>query len=166
MGIDQTFYFGPYVECVYEPVPVVDTVYQCSQDAKHSVGQGLCSNDKFCRSCGAGVKAKHVKTDRVSNNIDWKTLREEIDERLYEASSMGGQFGAPNTDYWLSNIRNDGLTRTNRLGKHEEDAQEIGSELISTEIATMEKIFAKEIEALRKHYKSVRVAWGILSYCH
>lgn len=71
MGIDQTFYFGPYVECVYEPVPVVDTVYQCAQDAFHSVGQGLCSRDKFCRSCGSGVKAKHVKTDRVMSNIDW-----------------------------------------------------------------------------------------------
>jgi len=161
MGVDQSFYFGPYVECVYVPVPVTDTAYHCAQDVKHPVSSG----DKFCRSCGAGVKAKHVKTDKVTSNVDWETLREEIDEKLYEANSMGGQFGAPNTDYWLSNVR-DGITRSMRLGKYEEDAQEITAEIIQSEIATVEKFFAKEIEVLRKHYKSVRVAWGILSYCH
>jgi hypothetical protein len=161
MGVDQSFYFGPYVECVYEPVPVIDTAYRCAQDAKHTVSSG----DKFCRSCGAGVKATHVKTDRVKSNINWDALNKEVNDRLYEASSMCGNFGEPNTDYWLSNVR-DGITRHTNLGKYEEDAQEITPELIRAEIAVMEKFFAKEIEALRKHYKSARVTWGVLSYCH
>lgn len=161
MGVDQSFYFGPYVECVYEPVPVIDTVYRCAQDVKHSVSSG----DKYCRTCGAGVKANHIKTDKVTSNLDWESIDKEIHDRLYQARSMCGNFGAPNTAYWLSNVR-DGIIRSTKVGKHEEGNQQITPELIQSEIAILEKFFTKEIEVLRKHYKSVRVVWGILSYCH
>jgi len=161
MGVDQSFYFGPYVECIYEPVPVTDTVYHCAQDMKHSVSSG----DKYCRACGAGVKPKHIKTAKVTSDIDWHSVGKEISDKLYPVSSMCGDFGAPSTAYWLSNVH-DGITRSTRLGKYEEDAQQITPELIQAEIGILEKTFAKEIEVLRKHYKSVRVVWGILSYCH
>jgi len=174
MSVDHNVYLGPYIACVYQPVERMNQVYFCSQTEGLQLpdprGRGtahrVTSSDKFCSQCGSSISTKMVATGKFNSNVDQGALRQAINERLYEASSMGGgEFGAPNTEYWLSNVR-DTITRQTKLDSYEETALSITPELIQAEIQCLEKFFSKEIEILKQHYKSVQVVWGLLAYCN
>jgi len=157
MGVDQSFHYGPYVECKARGVLNTNIVNFCSSDKKHHIKY----SDTFCSKCGSVINSRTITLDELRADIKWKELDKELDNRLMTVSS--NNFGM--ISYWVSNITNDGIGRKTSLGKYEEDICEITPGQPEREILLFADFFKKEIEVLRKHYKQVRVCWGILSCC-
>lgn len=157
MGVNQSFHYGPYVECKAQGIPVTQIVHFCSTDEKHNIRY----SDTFCSKCGSAINSKTITLDKLRADIDWEEIDKELDGRLMRVSS--DNYGM--ISYWVSNITNDGIGRKTSLGKYQEDICEIIPGQIEREIFLFTEFFKKEIEVLRKQYRRVRVCWGILSYC-
>ena len=164
MGVDQNITLGPYVECRYTPIEIdaITSKYVCVKQTDHKPVSG----SQFCHQCGASVELRTLKTGKkISSSIDTWKISTELQERMYCASSMSGPFGEPNTDYWLANVSWDKSKRRTILGKYQEAAIPISPELMAAETQTFSTFFAKDLEILCQHYKSVVVRWGLISYC-
>jgi hypothetical protein len=155
MGVDHTVYCGPYFECKWQGVPQTRRVFFCSKDTTHSVS----SSQNFCSTCAGKIDFSDEPTGKLTSEVDWDTLHQELDERLYEVN-----FDAPKTDFWLGNFRVDGV-EAHQFDKYEEGFAEITPDRPQREIRLTEDFYAKELEILKKHYHQVRVAWGIIGYC-
>jgi len=153
MGVDQTFHYGPYVECKAQGKPDTRIINFCSTDEKHIIRY----SDSFCSKCGAAINSRTVFLDDLKADIAWEALDKELDDRLMHVLSEDKGLRA----YYASNITNDGIGRKTSLGKYEEEICEIVSGQPLREIFLFTEFFKKEIEVLRKYYKQVRVCWGI-----
>ena len=156
MGVDQTFYCGPYVECEWKGVPQTQRVHYCLGDKSHKVT----GSDNFCALCGSKVEFNLFKTGIIVSDIEWEDVEEAIEEKLYEVNLTNSK----QLDYYLPNTSIDGLDRP-AFGKYEEGIVEISPDAIEKEIAAVEIALSSQLNNLRKLYKSVRVTWGVISYC-
>ena len=159
MGVDHHIFIGPYAECIYPTVGVMKTVLECKGNTLHKPLEG----NKFCFQCGAEVVVKSVETDKTCAAFDAWEISEEVKERLHHASSMSSrEIGAPNTDYWMSNLGDsDGIS----LDRYEQTVEPINTVRIYNETARFHQEFEKELAVLREHYISVTVKWGLVAYC-
>lgn len=161
MGIDQSFYFGPFVKCSYDTKPVFKTVFFCEQTLDHKVK----GKHQFCPACGSKVLSREVTTDEKSPNIDLDAIESSLGGRLMDVWSNCGHLGEEGYHYYQSNLTKDGIKRTSTYGKYETGIVELCADDIIKEIELFSSFFAKELKTLHAHYKQVVVTWGVISSC-
>lgn len=159
MGVDQTFYCGPFLECHWEGVPATKKVNYCSEDSTHKVRK----KDNFCAVCGSGINTKTKLTGELTNDIEWETLEDAIKNRLVDISIEG----APKqTTIWKPNCKIPEIARKTSFGRYEEGFLTFKeADAIRAEVDAFETFFSDEISAIRKQYAKVEIRWGVLSYC-
>jgi len=159
MGVDQNFLIGPFAKCRDAGMPNTGIVRFCSNDGSHKVEQGK----SFCSTCGKGITEQPQTFPGLTASVNAWDIADECKERITHVSGMC-EFGEKLTDYWISNLTNDGIWSL-ALEMYTDALQEISPEVITEGKAKFTEFFAPELEILRKHYASVEICWGVLGWC-
>ncbi len=143
-------YLGPYVECTFKPM--TRTVQQMRCPKEGCTKRGFASNAKFCDTCGSEIASVPVE---VPTHPD----AEEITKEALSSMNMGTEEGT-----WLvPNVHRKGQPeRPNHLD--DEVHLDLRNVSMAVEMKWFEEAFAKELAALRPHYASVEIKWGLHQY--
>ena len=144
-------YLGAYVECTYQDTKRTAHVQGCtnSKCKRHPKTWGSDVRGKFCEECASPIGKVAVQ---VAEHPD--------DAEITKEALSNANMGDDERTWLIPNVHRPGEPRKGRREDREEhvDLRDVDPK---AEMAWFEKAFAKELDALRPHYKSVEVKWGL-----
>jgi len=154
------FHCGPYIECIARAI-TTKMIYFCAsggEDGGHDI-----SFTEYCRTCGGDIKSKWVPTLKAA--IDSERLDREVGDRIMNILSEDV------TCYYVSNITDNDISKTSLVARRPGQfgeirpwfSKEVCEFQVGAEKFRFTNFFKKEIEILQRHFKEVRVCWGVLS---
>ena len=154
MGISQSVFLGPYVECDYRDEVRDEKVFGCTKPnceeyAKRARLYGPKPTKKFCSSCGSPTGETLKPTKYRPTHYD---VLEQYEDNLTPLGDKGEGF-------YLGPNLIEGPTR--RVFLRDEHHENLATMNPSAEIVWFCEEYAEELVALREAYNNVVVRWGV-----
>lgn len=159
MGMYASYFLGPYLRCVSQPVRKNRTILACLNKECDKYSQPRTIPGSFCNKCGSPITEGTVQ-EEGSSVSPWD-VTEDINDAL---CPFGGEFSRKFIDIYIANQSPTPAPREYHFDKYEPHAvdTEHTPESIQKDLDWFTTGFASQIDIVNGHYGSenVKVCWG------
>ena len=161
MGVYYSVRIGPYAECRSKLITETVNIKACTKPTCRYASIAVSGN--FCSLCGSKVGSVLVDVTTVEVKPDHVGI-DDGRLALSPGETLRSNYHNRGIHIWMSNLPQ--VANTHSLSEGEDEVVAIDANTINTGIEDFEKVFAEELELMRRSYgpDNVRVKYGVIYY--